>query len=125
MGYNFFVNNEEFDKPDRLRLLRKKLGLNQGEFALKLGITQTALSMIEIGRSKLTEKNIKLISVTFNVNENWLRTGEGEMFAAQSPFDKELLDIFKRLTPGTQDFLLLIARALLEKQKQEAHCVPV
>jgi hypothetical protein len=77
------------------------------------------MSMIVVGKSKLTEKNIKLISVTFNVNENWLRTGEGEMFSTQSPFDKELLDVFRRLTPGTQDFLLQMAHALLEKQKKE------
>ena len=63
---------------DRIRLIRKTLGLKQGEFALRIGLTQTALSMIELGKTTLTDKNIKLICATFAVDENWLRTGKGE-----------------------------------------------
>jgi transcriptional regulator with XRE-family HTH domain len=104
---------------DRLKLIREKLNMNQGEFARQIGLTQAAVSMITAEKSKLTEKNIKLICVTFNVNEAWLRDGRGEMFCTPSPFEKELLDIFRRLSPGTQEFLLEMARALLEKQKKE------
>jgi transcriptional regulator with XRE-family HTH domain len=104
---------------DRIRAVRKKLGINQGECAKSLGLTQTALSMIEVGKSKLTEKNIKLICATFNVDERWLRTGEGEMFGVYSPYIRELLDIFEKLTEGTQEFLLEMAKKLLEKQDRE------
>jgi transcriptional regulator with XRE-family HTH domain len=102
---------------ERLKLIRKKLGLNQTEFARLIGLRQTALSMIEVGTTALTNKNIKLICATFNVNEQWLRTGEGEMFES-SPYVKELLAIFERLSPDTQDFLMEMARNLLKKQEK-------
>jgi transcriptional regulator with XRE-family HTH domain len=103
---------------ERLRAVRKKLGLNQWDFARQIGLTQTTLSMIELGKIALIEKNIKLICVTFNVNEHWLRTGQGEMFGASSPYLKELTGIFDRLTADTQEFLLDMARNLLKKQEK-------
>jgi transcriptional regulator with XRE-family HTH domain len=102
---------------ERLKLIRKKLGLNQTEFARLIGLRQTALSMIEVGTTTLTNKNIKLICATFNVNEQWFRTGKGAMFES-SPYVKELLSIFERLLPDTQDFLMEMARNLLKKQEK-------
>jgi transcriptional regulator with XRE-family HTH domain len=103
---------------NRLKRIRKELGLNQTEFARLIGIKQTALSMIEVGTTPLTDKNVKLICAAFNVNEPWFRTGQGEMFGS-SPYVKELLDIFERLSPDTQEFLLDMARHLLRIQEKE------
>ncbi|MDR2619292.1 MAG: helix-turn-helix domain-containing protein [Treponema sp.] len=103
---------------ERLKLIRKKLGLNQTEFARLIGLKQTALSMIEVGTTPLTDKNVKLICATFNVNEEWFRTGAGEMFGS-SPYVRELLDIFGRLSPDTQEFLLEMARNLLRNQEKK------
>jgi len=104
---------------NRIRLVRKTLSLKQGEFALRIGLTQTALSMIELGKTALTDKNIKLICATFAVDEGWLRTGKGEMFGVQSPYEKELLEIFSRLTSDTQEFILEMAKSLLKRQKKQ------
>jgi transcriptional regulator with XRE-family HTH domain len=104
---------------NRIRLIRKTLGFNQGEFARLIGLTQTALSLIELERVALTEKNIKLICSTFAVDEGWLRTGEGEMFSAQSPYEKELLETFKKLTADTQGFILEMAKNLLKRQNNK------
>jgi transcriptional regulator with XRE-family HTH domain len=104
---------------DRIRLIRKTLHLKQDAFAKQIGLTQTAMSMIEGGKTALTEKNIKLICVTFNINEQWLRTGKGEMFGTASPYAKELIDIFEKLTPGTQEFVLDMARNLLKTQEKD------
>ena len=101
---------------DRIRLVRKALNLKQGEFAGRIGLTQTALSMIELEKVALTDKNIKLICVTFAVNEDWLRTGNGEMFISLSPYEKELLDVYGKLTADTQEFILDMARNLLKRQ---------
>lgn len=65
---------------ERLKCLRKKLNLSQTAFGEKVEIAQGHMTNIETGRRELTEKNIKLICIVFNVNEHWLRTGEGEMF---------------------------------------------
>jgi transcriptional regulator with XRE-family HTH domain len=103
---------------DRIRLVRKTLGLNQVEFAHQIGLTQTALSMIELEKVALTDKNIKLICATFAVDEGWLRTGKGEMFGVESPYEKELLETFGKLTADTQEFILDMAKNLLKRQKK-------
>jgi transcriptional regulator with XRE-family HTH domain len=103
---------------DRIRLVRKTLGLNQMEFARQIGLTQTALSMIELEKVALTDKNIKLICATFAIDEDWLRTGKGEMFGVESPYEKELLEIFYKLTADTQEFILEMAKNLLKRQKK-------
>jgi len=102
---------------ERIRALRKALRLNQKEFAQRLGMKSTTLSMIEVGDNELTEKNIKLVCMTFNVNENWLRTGKGEMFAA-SPYEKEFFDIYSGLSPELQKALLRFAKDLLATQNK-------
>ncbi|MDR1579818.1 MAG: helix-turn-helix transcriptional regulator [Synergistaceae bacterium] len=101
----------------RIREARKSLGLNQEDFARQIGLTQTSLSMIEMGNNKVTDKNVKLICVTFNVNEQWLRTGRGPMFNA-SPYVKEISDIMENLTPETQQYLFLMAKELLNVQEK-------
>jgi transcriptional regulator with XRE-family HTH domain len=66
---------------ERLKYLRKEiLNLTQEEFSQKLLITRGNLASIEVGRISLTDRNIQVICATYNVNENWLRTGEGEPF---------------------------------------------
>jgi len=103
---------------DRIRLVRQTIGINQGELAKRIGLTQTALSMIELGKVALTEKNIKLICVTFAVNEDWLRSGKGEMFGPVSPYEKELLAVFSKLSAETQGFILEMAQNLLKRQEK-------
>lgn len=101
----------------RLKALRKALGLNQQEFSRRLGLSQSTLAMMEVGKRNLNEKHIKLICSYFKVNECWLRTGEGEMFGA-SPHESEFLSIFEALRPETQQYLLDMARGLLATEKK-------
>ena len=65
---------------DRLKQLRKELGLTQQEFSDQIGIKRNTFSQYENGRNEPIDAVIKLICGKFNVNEDWLRTGEGEMF---------------------------------------------
>ena len=101
----------------RLRAVRKALKLNQSEFGKKIGLAQTAISTLELGNNPITNKNVKLICVTFNINEQWLRAGEGEMFN-DSPYLNEFCDIMWCLKPEAQESLLLIARELLSVQEK-------
>ena len=100
----------------RLKLLRKKMKLTQAEFAKYLGITQTAYSMIKNGYRPLSPKYIKVICSSFNVSEQWLTEGKGEMFHS-SPYEKELLNIYSYLTPVSQQYLLMMAKELLKTQE--------
>lgn len=65
---------------ERLKELRKTLGLTQKEFADKLGMVPPAIGMMERGARKINERQLKSICAVYGVNENWLRNGEGEMF---------------------------------------------
>ena len=102
---------------NRLKTIRKALHLNQISFARELGLNQNSLSMIEKNHTPVTDKNIKLVCATYNVNEHWLRTGSGEMFCA-SPYEKELRDICTNLTPENQQSLLIVANELLKIQNR-------
>lgn len=64
----------------RIKALRKSLSLTLEEFGKKLGVTRSAIGHIEKGTRGLTEQMILSISREFNVDEEWLRTGQGEMF---------------------------------------------
>ena len=101
----------------RLKQVRKTLGYTQTEFAKYLGITQTSYCMIEKGIRPLSNKYIRLICMTFNVSEQYLVNGQGEMFTS-SPHEEELLDLFSRLLPDTQDYLLVMAKELLKMQEK-------
>lgn len=65
---------------ERIKSLRKVLGLTQQEFADKLGISRGNIGAYEVGKNAPSDAVISLIVRIFNANENWLRTGEGEMF---------------------------------------------
>ena len=114
--FRYYTNKLGNDMKERIRAIRKALKLNQVEFAERLGMKSTALSMIEVGENPLTEKNIRLICMTFNVNEKWLRTGKGEMFAA-SPYEQDFFKLYNNLLPETQEALLRLAKDLLKIQK--------
>jgi transcriptional regulator with XRE-family HTH domain len=63
----------------RLKLLRSKLNLSQEAFGKRLGVTGASISKIESGQRNLTDQMVLLICKEFNINESWLRYGEGEM----------------------------------------------
>lgn len=65
----------------RIRELRKSLGLNQSEFGARIGLKQSAASKMEQDGSAVVDQNIRLICNTFGVSERWLREGTGDMHA--------------------------------------------
>lgn len=65
---------------DRIRDLRKALQMTQQEFAAKIGASRNSIASYETGARVPLDSVLTLISRTFNVNETWLRTGEGAMF---------------------------------------------
>lgn len=82
---------------ERIKVLRKEgLKMNMEEFGELLGITKSGVSEIESGRRNVTDQHIKMLTVApvkskddgeKNINADWLRTGEGEMFV---PLDEEI-----------------------------------
>ena len=115
----------------RFKELRKALGLSQEEFSRRLGLTRGAITNIELGKTEAKPLFIALVCSTFDVNETWLRTGEGEMFLPKDPDDelsefmgsvlredirtsvaKQLVDLIAHLPP---DVLHAIAKVAKER----------
>lgn len=65
---------------DRFTLIRKKVNLTAREFGTRLCVAQSTISSIETGARQPSNQLINSICREFDVNEHWLRTGEGEMF---------------------------------------------
>ena len=65
---------------ERIKLLRKENKLTQQEFADKVGTSRANIASYEIGKNIPSNAVISLICKAFNVNEEWLRNGTGEMF---------------------------------------------
>lgn len=81
---------------DRIRQLRKDLGLNQTEFGDRIGVKQGSIASYENGSRTPIDAVITSICREFSVNEDWLRTGTGDMYVELSK-DQELADFAARL----------------------------
>lgn len=107
---------------ERIKCLRKELKLTQQEFADKLKIKRGAIANYELGRNDPIDAVVTLICREFNVNEQWLRTGEGEMFNTLSR-DEEVAKFFgEMLMPAEGDdfkrrFISALARLNPEQWK--------
>ncbi len=71
---------------ERVKIIRKKLNMSQKEFGEHIGLKPNSISDIETGKNALNDQNIKSICREFNVNEEWLRTGNGDPI---KPFPEE------------------------------------
>lgn len=71
---------------ERIKLLREHLALNQREFSARINISQPTLALMEKGQRAIRDIHVAQICSEFNINENWLRTGEGKMFLATDNF---------------------------------------
>ncbi len=124
----------------RVRELRKKLGLTLEKFGKSLGVGKTAISKIENQENSLTDQMILSICREYSVNENWLRNGEGEMFTKLSPEEEvasyvsdllednggnplynliiQIMRTYSGLSPKSQEVIRDFARQLAENIKE-------
>lgn len=67
------------DIGKRIRFFRKSLGLNQTDFGKPLGLKQAIIGQYETGIRNITDRNVDILCKTYNINKDWLLTGQGEM----------------------------------------------
>lgn len=87
---------------ERIALVRKSLGLTQEKFAEQVGLSRNFMWMIESGTRVPSDRTISDICREFNVNETWLRTGEGEMFN-QITRSEKITSFLTEITEGEGD----------------------
>jgi len=100
---------------DRVKAIRTTVGITQVKFAKRIAVATSYISEIENGVKEINERAIRLIIAEFNVNEIWLRTGQGSMFNEDlSVSVSEAMGIFKSLDQNFQDGALKILALLTE-----------
>lgn len=103
---------------ERLKQLRKELGLNQGEMSKKLGLNQSIYCKYESGQVKPRESVIKAICSICSVNEVWLKNGKGDMFIDAYEIDMIMKKI-NQLNQANQDYVMKIIDAMIDHQHFE------
>ena len=98
---------------ERLKTLRKELGLTQQEFSDRLGIQRSTYSKYELGTNIPTSAVINLICDRCHISENWLRTGEGPMFVDISRADELARLIEETMSDESGEIKRRIATAVL------------
>jgi len=105
---------------ERIKEIRKKLELSQVEFSERIFLSKSFYGDIEIGKKKLNERIIFIISKQFNVNIEWIKTGKGQMFIEKSPdiIKEKLLNIYSQLNPSLRNCLVEQSNILLKLQNK-------
>lgn len=95
---------------DRVKEIRKALGLTLEKFGEKVGVTKQTVSRIENGINNLTEQMTKSICREFGVDYMWLTTGDGEMFVES---DDDFMEKIDRIMAGENDARKNMIKTLL------------
>lgn len=120
---------------DRVKLVRKQEGLTQADFGASLGVSRATIASIESGRQAINDTFIRLLCLKFDVDENWLRTGQGEMyvnisrddeiitavseiFDGEDQFKKDLISVLVKLPEEHWSVLAEFAAEMLKKQEE-------
>ena len=102
---------------ERIKKIRKFFNLTQQEFSDRLKIKRGTIASYEIGRNEPIDAVISLICREFNVNEAWLRTGEGNMFnktessaverlcteLKASELERQIISAYFKIEPNIRD----------------------
>jgi transcriptional regulator with XRE-family HTH domain len=101
----------------RIRQARQTLNMTQTDFSKAIYVSSGYTAEIENGHRVANDRIIHLICLTFGVNEQWLKTGEGEMFLTSPVERKErILSLFNELNPRFQEYALSVIDQLIKLQ---------
>lgn len=117
---------------NRILKIRKDSKLNQEDFGLRLNLTKNYISLIETGNRIPSDRTISDICREFNVNEDWLKNGTGDMYKekdgsfsellveledSDDGFIKSLITVYMGLDEDSKSALRKIAKGMAEKYK--------
>lgn len=105
-------------QKNKIKEIRKALGLSQPEFGELIGIKAPQVSLIESGKHDLSEKTKLRIIDKYHVNPVWLDTGEGEMFLPFSESD-EIIRFARSVTKAEDGDIRLEIMKLLARMTPE------
>lgn len=103
---------------ERIKTVRKARSLTQQAFADKLGLKQNTIATYEMNKTIPSDRTISDICKEFGVSEDWLRYGEGEMFAAMDR-DEEIAAMVAKVISGNNDFQKALVRIISSCTEKE------
>lgn len=101
---------------ERIKEVRKSLGLTLDKFGERIGLKKSAVSLIENGKNSVTDANIKAICREFGVDYIWLTTGDGEMFVET---DDDFIERIDRIMAGEDDARKNLFKFMLELSDED------
>lgn len=101
---------------ERVKEIRKSLGLTLEKFGERIGVTRGSMSNIENGNRNLTEQMTKSICREFSVDYMWLTTGEGEMFIDS---DDDFIERIDRIMVGEDEARKNLFKFMLELSDED------
>ena len=119
---------------ERIKKIRKEKHLSQTAFGAKIGVTLGVIKNLEQGKTTLCSPLLELMCSIYNVNENWLRTGEGNMFLKTqetpvldelkkeynlSPKATAILENFLKLSDKEQDEFIDLAEKVFNDSNEK------
>lgn len=102
----------------RIALVRKNAGLNQQDFAEKIGLTKNYVSLMETGARIPSDRTISDICRIFDIQEDWLRHGLEPMRAAKSR-EEEISELVGSALNGSSDFKKAVIRMICSRTDKE------
>jgi len=99
---------------ERVKQLRTSLKMSQTEFGKAIFLSNGYIADMELGKRRVNDRILHLISLTFGVSESWLKDGAGSMFFT-TPAEKlqRLASLFNELPPRFQDYVMIQIEQLL------------
>lgn len=118
----------------RIHAVRAQADLTMAEFAKRIGMTTSSISLFESGKATPSDRTVLSICREFGVNEHWLRTGEGEMFEQTretvldrlsmeydlSREQRSVIEAFLDLDPQERDVILKYVHNVFDRSAESA-----
>ena len=101
---------------ERIREVRKTLGLTLEKFGEKIGMKKNSVSQLENGKNSVTEQVVKAICREYNVDYMWLTTGDGEMFIDT---DDDFIERIDRIMTGEDEARKNLFKFMLELSDED------
>lgn len=101
---------------ERIREVRKNLGLTLEKFGEKIGMKKNSVSQLENGKNSVTEQVVKAICREYNVDYMWLTTGDGEMFIDT---DDDFIERIDRIMSGEDEARKNLFKFMLELSDED------
>ena len=102
----------------RIKMIRQEEKLTQSQFAEKIGLSRNYVAMVEIGQREPSDRTISDICREFDINEEWLRTGDGQMRCERSR-EEEIAELVGRALVGSNDFKKAVIQMICSRTDAE------